>query len=51
MVRIMLTQTGKMTISSMITDQLSITMAGLTIDYLFSSDEQALMFLLAVTVF
>ena len=45
-------QTGKiMTISSVITNRLSITMAGLIIDYLFSSDEPALIFLLAITIF
>ena len=39
MVRVMLRQTGKIMIkSSSITNQLSIAMAGLIIDYLFSSD-------------
>ena len=39
MVRVILRQTGKiMTLSSVITDRLLITMVGLIIDYLFSSD-------------
>ena len=45
MVRAMLRQTGKiMTNSSLITNQLSITMAGLIINYIFSSDQPALIF-------
>ena len=40
-----------MTISSVITNRLLITMTGLIIDYLFSSDEPVLIFLLAVTIF
>ena len=47
-----LRQTGKiMTISSVITNRLSITLVGLISDYRFSSDEPALIFLLPVTIF